>query len=74
MPRRRKTVYVPNANPYVEQAIQWLKTAPYADMFSSSKSTTICAVAEYLANQKGKSIYRTDQSGLTTDGQLPPSD
>lgn len=57
MPKKHETVSSPNPNPYVEQATQWLKSASRADMFSSSASTAICAVAEYLANQNSNSIY-----------------
>jgi len=44
-------------NPYMEQAQEWFKTAPSAAMFSNAKTTAICAVAEYIANQNSTSIY-----------------
>lgn len=43
---------------YVDDAKRWLNTRPILTArFASAKTTAILAVAEYMANQNGETIY-----------------
>ena len=44
-------------NIYVDRATQWLRNSFASTLFSSTQSTAIYAVAEYLANQAGTTNY-----------------
>ena len=44
-----------NPNPYVERALQWFDTCPSNDRWESH--SPILAVAEYLANQDGTTLW-----------------
>lgn len=39
------------------EADEWMKTAPNIKMFSDARSITRRSVAEYIANQKGLTLW-----------------
>lgn len=43
----------------------WLENCPSADMFSSYRGVALTAVAEFLANEDGKSLW--DKHGQLVD-------
>lgn len=65
MSKRRKAVYKPHPNPYLELARIWLETCPSKGMFSSYSGVAMTAVAEYLANEDGKTLW--DKNGQLVD-------
>ncbi len=44
-------------NPYVKRAREWLDNAPNRGMFGSSQGVAVAAVAEYLANLDGETLW-----------------